>query len=221
VKEIFIDSYNLPKCLNDSEVLELINKINLGDINARNEFIEHNIRLVLKRVCTKFKFIDYDKKELVSIGIIGLIKAVNTFDINKHSRFSSYAYKCIDNEILIFLRNLYRKNKLRIISFEHDIASNMKQLDILKTDTNIEQDYIDKENISLINKIINDLKAKEEKIIKMYFGFDEYNYSKKEDIAKELGISRAYFYSELKKILYKIKFKLLNENVYVLNNKKY
>ena len=221
MEEIFINSYNLPKQLNEDEVLELINKINVGDINAKNKFIEHNIRLVLKRVCTKFKLIDYDKKELVAIGIIGLIKAVNTFDVNKHSKFSSYAYKCIYNEILIFLRNLYRKNKVRIISFEEDIATNVKQLDILKSYTNVEQEYIDKETKTIIKIIINELPIKQQKIIKMYFGFDDYNYSKKEDIAKELGISRAYFYSELKKILNKIKFKLLNDNVYVLNNKKY
>lgn len=221
MEEIFIDSHNLPKCLSDNETLELINKIKIGDIDARNTFIEHNIRLVLKRVCTKFKLIDYDKKELVSIGIMGLIKAVNTFDINKHIKFSSYAYKCIDNEILVFLRNLYRKNKLRIISFEYDISSDIKQLDILKSEINIEQNYIDKESDLIINRIISELSFKEQRIIKMYFGFDEYNYPKKEDIAKELGISRAYLYSELKRILNKIKIQLTKENIYKQSNKKY
>lgn len=221
MEEIFINSHNLPKQLNDNEVLELIYKINLGDIDARNIFIEHNIRLVLKRVCTKFKLIDYDKKELVCVGIIGLIKAVNTFDINKHNKFSSYAYKCIDNEILIFLRDLYRKSKLKIISFEYDISFNIKQLDILEFDKNIEQDYINEETNIIINKIISELSLKEQRIIKMYFGFDGYHYPKKEDLIHELGISRAYFYKKLKKILNKIKNKLLDENVCVLNYKKY
>lgn len=222
MEDIFLDCHNLPKRLDDNEMVDLINKSKLGDINARNEFIVHNIRLVLKRVSTRFKFIDYDKKELVSIGVVGLIKAVDNYDINKKSSFSTYAIKCIDNEVLIFLRNLYRKNKLKIVSFDSIISpikekdtDSLKQIDIIKNSVNLEQEYINKETNLIIKKIINGLSLKEQKIIKMYFGFDGYNYSKKEDIAKELGISRAYLYEQLSKILNKIRRRLLEENIYI------
>ena len=93
------------KPLTSEEEAMYIKKCQTGDMNARNILIEHNIRLILYIVSKKFWNNEYDKEELVSIGSIGLIKAANTFDIGKKTRFSTYASRCIINEILMYLKN--------------------------------------------------------------------------------------------------------------------
>lgn len=104
-EELFLD-VELPKALIKAQIYELLDKIKQGDEEAIKIMVEHNIRLVLHEVTGRFKSVAYDKKDLVSIGNLGLIKAVETFDKSKNVEFSSYAIRCIDNEILMFLRNL-------------------------------------------------------------------------------------------------------------------
>ena len=105
-EELFLDANDLPKPLSKDELSELFDKIKLGDEEAKNKVIEHNIRLVLYEVTKKFRTVNYDKKDLISIGNVGLIKAVLTFDKSRNMEFATYAVKCIDNEILQFLRKL-------------------------------------------------------------------------------------------------------------------
>lgn len=222
----FID-YNLPKILDENETHYLLNLINNGDIQAKNKFINHNIKLVLRVVNNRFKYIEYDKEDLVSIGMFGLIKAVETYDKTRNFEFSTYAIKCIENEIKQFLRSLYRKSKYKFVSldseiFNNDEKENIKQINVLKNNTDIEKEYIDKETSEIINTIISELPVKDKKMIMMYFGFNQYvnkNYTK-DEIAKELGFSRAYLYKRLEKILSRIKNRLLNENLYVSNEQK-
>lgn len=101
-EELFLDANDLPKPLSKDELSELFDKIKLGDEEAKNKVIEHNIRLVLYEVTKKFRTVNYDKKDLISIGNVGLIKAVLTFDKSRNMEFATYAVKCIDNEILQF-----------------------------------------------------------------------------------------------------------------------
>ena len=103
--ELFVDSHELPWPLSKEETYKLIQEANEGSKEARDKLVTYNIRLVIYEVIHKFKNVDYDKKDLVSIGNIGLLKAINTYDLSKGFEFSTYAIKCINNEIVTFLKN--------------------------------------------------------------------------------------------------------------------
>ena len=108
--ELFIED-KLPDPLSQSELYSYFEKMKSGDTKAREIIIKHNIKLVFNQVMKRFCNMPYEKKELISIGLIGLIKSVDTFDISKDRKFSSYAVKCIDNEILMFLRREKKYSK--------------------------------------------------------------------------------------------------------------
>lgn len=96
----------LPRAFTAKENAEYFAKLKNGDEGARELLIEHNLRMVSYKVLREFYNVDYDKKELMSIGIIGLIKAVDAFDISRNKRFSTFAGICIETEILMFLRKI-------------------------------------------------------------------------------------------------------------------
>jgi len=108
--ELFLDVNNLPDSLSINELNDLFKKMSLGNIEAREKIINHNIKLVIFITMKKFNKINYDKKELVSIGIIGLINAVDTFDMTKNFKFSTYASTCIFNEIHKHLDKINKYN---------------------------------------------------------------------------------------------------------------
>ena len=99
-----------PPALNRAEEAELIGKLDAGDHNARQELITHNLRLV-SHIARKYQIPGYGADDLISIGVIGLIKAVNSFKPDKSIRLATYAAKCIDNELLMMLRMEKRKSK--------------------------------------------------------------------------------------------------------------
>ncbi len=168
----------------------LLNK----DKNARNKLIEHNLRLV-SHIVKK-----YNKKEesddLISIGIIGLIKGVDSFSPNKGNKLTTYCARCIDNEILMYFRN-NKKNNANVslneqIGYDKD-GNEISLLDILKT-PNI--DYIEninnKDNLELLLKNISILSDREKIIISKRYGLFGYDELTQKEIAKELKISRSY-----------------------------
>ena len=104
--EIFLNINELPQPLPKEELYSLIRLKNAGSKEAKDKLIEHNIRLVLYIVNKQFATVDFDKEELVGIGNIGLIKAIDTYNIDKSIEFTTYATKVIENEILMFLRKI-------------------------------------------------------------------------------------------------------------------
>lgn len=104
--ELFVNSSDLPGKLTKEELYELLGKMQKGSLKARDEIIVHNVRLVLYVVGERFKSFTYLKKDLVASGNIGLIKAVDTYDMSRGVEFSTYAFRCINNEILQFLKKL-------------------------------------------------------------------------------------------------------------------
>ncbi len=106
INEQIVAQYTTYEPLEKDELNRLIRAAKNGSKEAEERLVMHNLRLVLRQVFRRFGRIDYDKNDLISIGKIGLIKAINTYDVEKNFRFSSYAVKCIDNEILIFLRTI-------------------------------------------------------------------------------------------------------------------
>ena len=182
-----------------------------GSERARNELVTHNIRLVIYEVRTKFNFFQYNRQDLVSNGLIGLIKAVSSFDISRNSDFTKYATICIDNEIRMFLRaNVKHQN---IDSLDREITfpdqnNNFTLADIIASELNLMDDCILKEEYQEIRLLLNNLPEREKEIIMMHYGFYEDKIYTQEEIAKHLKISQSYVSRTTKKTLNKLKHKI-------------
>lgn len=209
--DIFIEGYKIPKKLPKEEMYYLLDKVSQGDTDARQKLIEHNIRLVIYEVNGRFNTLEYDKSELVSIGILGLVKAVDTYDASKKIEFSTYAARCIDNEILMFIRRLKKEKCVdsldRPISGEEEDKA-IKLEDVIKSDEDIQTSYEGKEIYAQIRKIVYSLPEREREIIMLYFGFYDGRVYKQKEIADKLNISRSYASKLIAKIVKKIKKQL-------------
>ena len=124
----YFDEHKLPKPLAKDETFKLIKEANEGSQESRDKLITHNIRLVLYEINNRFRNIDYDKNDLASVGIIGLIKAISTFDITKEVAFSTYAMRVVDNEILMFLRKNKKYRKVDSLDSAFYIGNDGKEL---------------------------------------------------------------------------------------------
>lgn len=198
----------IPYHLTNEELLENFTKLSQGDMKAREKLITHNMRIVIEVVNKNFSTTPYDKEELVSVGLVGLIKSVDAFDINRQVPFYSYAKKCIIKEILAYMKS--NKKCLNNISINHslDIEHDGKDLtleDTLPCDINLEEEYIEKEIISLIKEYISNLEGREKIIIMYRYGlFDGKFYTYKE-IASKLNVSGSYVSILEHKVLNEIK----------------
>ena len=186
----------------------LTSKIEMGDIAAKNELIEHNLRLVVY-IAKKFENTGMNIEDLISIGTIGLIKSVNTFCPDKNIKLATYSSRCIENEILMFLRkNSKNKNEISIdepINVDWD-GNELLLSDILGTDSNeISKDIENRDEVNALYKCINNLCPREREIMELIFGLkDNKEYTQKE-VADLMGISQSYISRLEKKILFKLK----------------
>lgn len=214
--ELFIDADKLPNPLPKSQLYELLDKVEQGNEDAAKIIIEHNIRLVLYLVSNKFKSIEYDKKDLVSIGNIGLIKAVKTFDKSKKVKFSTYATRCINNEILIFIKKVKKDQKIDSLDKTITHGKEGKELkikDIISDEINIVKDYEKNINYKIIQEIIKELPERNREIIMLYFGFyNNKTYTQKE-IADIMSVSQPYISKLIPKIVKRIKIQLQENDV--------
>ena len=198
----------LPPPLSKEEEEEYVTLSNNGDINARNKLIEHNLRLVVF-LAKKYDNSHYDLEDLVSIGTIGLIKGVNTYKLDKNIKLATYASRCIDNEILMFLR----KNKKRKveISFEDSInldaeGNELHLEDVFGTDENlVEKEYLEKVDKKILSEEINKLKDRDRQIIIMRYGLMNTKEYTQKEVADILGISQSYISRIEKKVIKKLK----------------
>lgn len=214
--ELFIDGYKLPKPLSKQEVYELLKKIKQGDELAREKFVEHNIRLVLYEVTGRFKSVEYDKKDLVSIGNVGLMKAITTFDTSKKVEFATYATRCIDNEILMFLRKLKKDQNVDSLdrTINHDKDGNeLKIEDIIIDETDIVEEYTDNETHQILRQIVKDLPDRDREIIMLHFGFYNDKTHTQKEIADMMSISRSYVSRLITKIVKKLGQQLQQKGV--------
>ena len=211
ISNLFLDGYTIPKKLPKEEMYKLITKMSQGDLNARQTLIEHNIRLVIHQVQGRFNALDYDKRELVSIGILGLVKAIDTYNLSKKVEFSSYAIRCIDNEILMFIRKI---NKEKVVDSldkpinGDDSGKEIKLEDTISSNVDIETSFEDKEVYTIIRKIVYSLPEREREIIMLYFGFYNDRVYKQKEIAEKLNISRSYVSRLIDGIVNDIRLKL-------------
>ncbi len=186
---------SFPKPLSAKEEKEYLIKAKNGDISARNKLVEHNLRLVAHIIKKYYSSIN-DQDDLVSIGTIGLIKAINTFDINKNIKLSSYASRCIENEILMYFRNL--KKTSQDISLNEAIDTDkdgnpLSLIDVLSTDDNIIDSLNTKLNLKkLYSYIDSELDDREKQVINLRYGLNGHEPITQREVADILGVSRSY-----------------------------
>lgn len=187
---------SFPAPLTSSEEKYYFQKYTEGDLQAKHILIEHNLRLVA-HVIKKYQSSDDDIEDLISIGTIGLIKSVITFNSEKGNRLAAYASKCIDNEILMYLRSKKKTNK-EVSLYEPlgiDKEGNEIQLyDIIETNEDDASDRIVlKQNIQkLYEELESLLTPRERLVLKMRYGlYNGEEYTQRE-VARQLGISRSY-----------------------------
>lgn len=198
----------LPPPLKKDEEEALVLKAENGDMAARNKLIEHNIRLVVF-LAKKYDNTMYDLEDLVSIGTIGLIKGVKTYKLDKNIKLATYASRCIDNEILMFLR----KNKRRKveISFEDSInqdgdGNELHLEDVLGTDDDIvEKEYESTVDKELLSNVIEKLSGRDKEILTLRYGLNNTDEYTQKEVADMLGISQSYISRIEKKAIKKLK----------------
>ena len=181
---------NLPKPLSNEEIAELFNKYQNGSNQARETLIANNMRLVIYEVCQKFKNFKYSKKDLVSIGSIGLIKAIDTYDISKNTKFATYASKCINKEILMFLEKLKKDRNIKSLDGKPNEEADFTRISIGDNAANLEQDYEQKEQAKSLLLLIDLLPDKERTIIEMYFGLHQNKVFTQTEIANTMNVSQ-------------------------------
>ena len=165
---------------------------------ARETIILHNLKLVFHRYYKRFSTIQMDMDDIISNGIIGLIKAVDTFNLDKKYSFTTYASKCIDNEILMYIRKEITKD-IHLDEGNGEDELTLMGL-IIDPSVNIEEDYINNENINNIKSIVNLLNKKDKYLYNLYF---EEAYSQVE-ISQILKKSQSYISREIKALVYKL-----------------
>lgn len=196
------------KPLTPEEELSYLKKYHAGDLDAKNVLIERNLRLVA-HVAKKYQTPNEDNEDLISIGTIGLIKAVSTFNPQKGNRLATYAARCIDNELLMMLRS--KKKTSREISLYEPIGNDTEGneihlMDLLESHDPdiIEQLSLSENSKKLYQYLRTALTSREQRIICMRYGlFDSHELTQKE-IATRLGISRSYVSRIEKKALEKL-----------------
>ncbi|MDD2489779.1 MAG: RNA polymerase sporulation sigma factor SigK [Bacilli bacterium] len=205
---LFVGSADiLPGPLSKENELKYLKLSEQGDILAKNKLIEHNLRLVVF-LAKKYDNTKIDLEDLVSIGTIGLIKAINTYKIDKKIKLATYASRCIDNEILMYLRkNRKRKGE---VSFEeslnYDIDGNELHLkDVLGTEPDIVTKSLENEvEKQLLMDEIERLEDRDKQIMILRYGLFDNEEMTQKDVAELLGISQSYISRIEKKVIKKL-----------------
>jgi len=206
---LFVGSTDiLPEPLTKEEEIKYVELSMNNDQKARNKLIEHNLRLVVF-LAKKYDNTNTDLEDLVSIGTIGLIKAVNTYRLDKNIKLATYASRCIDNEILMYLRKT--KKKRTEVSFEdslsYDADGNELHLeDVLGTESDIVTKGLDDElDKSMMLEEIERLAPRDKEIIELRYGLNGKKEMTQKDVATLLGISQSYISRIEKKVIKKLK----------------
>lgn len=203
----------LPKALTDEEEKEYISMLGgEQDEFAKKKLIEHNLRLVVY-IAKKFENSLVEIEDLISIGSIGLIKAINSFNGDKNIKIATYASRCIQNEILMYLRKISKQKNFVSIDDPLNIDSEGNELlltDLVSIDSDIPEVDVEKETEkNILWNILNKLNSREKEIMVMRFGLDGNIEKTQKEVADDLGISQSYISRLEKKIIKQIKKEML------------
>ncbi|MBP3939739.1 MAG: RNA polymerase sporulation sigma factor SigK [Clostridia bacterium] len=199
---------SFPPPLSEKEEREFLIAYRNGDLNAKNELIEHNLRLVA-HIIKKYYSNSAQQDDLISIGTIGLIKAINTFDVDKGTRLATYAARCVENEILMYFRS--QKKTAQDISVNEPIDTDsegnpLTLMDIIATEDEIIDDIY---KMTMIKKLRSEIKKitnpRERTIIILRYGLDGNKPMTQLEISKRLNISRSYVSRIEKKVLTRLR----------------
>jgi RNA polymerase sporulation-specific sigma factor len=204
----------LPPPLDTEEENECLKKLLLNDSKAKNKLVEHNLRLVVY-IAKKFENTGVGLEDLISIGTIGLIKAINTFNPEKNIKLATYASRCIENEILMYIRKI-NNQKLEIsidepINIDWD-GNELLLSDILGSDgDSVYSDLEMDEDRKTVKKAITELNDRDRLIITLRFGLESGKEKTQKEVADLLGISQSYISRLEKRIIEKLKKEIGNK----------
>lgn len=198
----------LPPPLSKTEEEILIKKLDSGDNSVKGELTERNLRLVVY-IAKKFENTGINVEDLISIGTIGLIKSINTFKPDKNIKLATYASRCIENEILMYLRkNSQRRTEISIdepLNVDWD-GNELLLSDILGTDNDIICRNIEEEvDRELLKKALTTLTAREREIMELRFGLNKIKSKTQKEVADMLGISQSYISRLEKRIINRLR----------------
>ncbi len=202
---------NLPTPLSKEQEKNLFLKMRNGDETAREKLITHNIKLVIYCIRKKFNnyLINFDEDDLVSAGMLGLINAIDKYEIDRNTLFASFAMRCIENATLEYLeKNSQSVPTISLNTPKYSIedGSDDELIDYLQDEhSDFVADYENKEVYRLINEVVNSLPEKKRNYIKLYFGFDGKEPQSGQQIANIYGVSRAYISAEIIRTLRDLK----------------
>lgn len=198
----------LPTPYSPDEEQEKIRLLDEGDERTKNDLIEHNLRLVVY-IARKFDNTGVELDDLISVGTIGLIKAINTFNASKNIKLATYASRCIENEILMYLRKIVRVRGE--ISLDEPLnvdweGNELLLSDVLGTDVDVVYKGVENESeMNTLREAIERLSPREKEIMNMRFGLNGTRELTQKEVADYLGISQSYISRLEKKIVFKLR----------------
>lgn len=200
---------SLPEILSDDDERLYISLLDSEQSEfAKQKLIEHNLRLVVY-VAKKFNNSEEDVEDLISIGSLGLIKAINSYKIDKNIKIATYASKCIENEILMYLRKISKQKKEVSLDEPLNVDSEGNELilfDLIPSEKDCPQEDMEKmTEKQILWKVINKLNAREKEIMLMRFGLSGGDELTQKEVADSLGISQSYISRLEKKIVVRIR----------------
>lgn len=209
-----------PEPLSKKEEERLLKLKDCGDAAARNKLIEHNLRLVA-HVIKKYYASSTQQDDLISVGTVGLIKGIDSFDVKKGARLATYAARCIENEILMFFRN--QKKMAQDVSMSEPIETDsegnpLTLSDIISVEDTIADDIdrnIKRTQLRRLLESVTD--ARERKIIELRYGLDGSEPLAQREVAEMLSISRSYVSRIEKRALARLRKLIENENITFIN----
>lgn len=198
----------LPETLSEEEENKYVEMSQEGNPIGRQKLIEHNLRLVVY-VAKRFNNTDVDVEDLISIGSLGLIKAVNTYRSDKNIKLATYASKCIENEILMYLRKISKQKQVVSLDEPLNVDSEGNELvlfDLLPSEHNCPQEDLEMDTEKkILWRVIDKLNSREKEIMLLRFGLSGGNELTQKEVADSLGISQSYISRLEKKIVLRLK----------------
>ena len=203
---------SLPETLSEEDERMYLDLCKEGNPLGRQKLIEHNLRLVVY-VAKKFSSTEIDVEDLISIGSMGLIKAVNTYNVDKNIKLATYASKCIENEILMYLRKVSRQKQMVSLDEPLNVDTDGNELvlfDLLPSeDGSLVDDMERAAEKKILWKVIGKLNSREKEIMMLRFGLGGGDELTQKEVADTLGISQSYISRLEKKIVVRMKKEML------------
>ena len=202
---------SFPKPLTEEEERHYLALAAQGDLDARNVLIERNLRLVA-HIMKKYYAQTADQEDLISIGTIGLIKGITTFDASKGARLATYAARCVENEILMYFRS--QKKSAQDVSLSDYIETGtdgaaLSLMDVVAEDSDLLEQITNQESVSQLRQAIDRcLTAQEKLVIRLRYGLDGMQPHRQREVAAVTGISRSYVSRIEKRALEKLRAEL-------------